>query len=59
MVVAILNLIFVGHVHIIPDEVLGDYYTRTKARLCNLENVHKWFFGRKSGTKFDIKGKSI
>jgi hypothetical protein len=41
LVVAILNLIFVGHVPLELDEVLGDYYPRKKARLCNLGNVHK------------------
>ena len=33
MVVAIVNLIFVGHVTLEADEVLGDYYPRTKARI--------------------------
>lgn len=33
MVVAIINLIFVGHVPLEPDEVLGDYYPHTKAQI--------------------------
>ena len=32
MVVVILNLIFVGHVTLEKDELLGNYCSRTKAR---------------------------
>ena len=57
MVVAIVNLIFVGHVTLEADEVLGDYYPRTKHELCNLGNIQKLAmlidFIRNSGTKFD------
>jgi hypothetical protein len=31
--VANLNLIFVGRIPLEPDEVLGDYYPRTKPRI--------------------------
>jgi hypothetical protein len=33
MVVITLNLTFVGYVSLEPDEVLGDYYPRTKVRI--------------------------
>jgi hypothetical protein len=33
MVVAILSFIIIGHIPLEPDEVLGDYYPRTKARV--------------------------
>jgi hypothetical protein len=64
MVVAILNLIFVGQVPLEQDEVLGDIIHVRKHGLCNLGNVHKRAmlidFMRNSGTKLIIqKGRSI
>jgi hypothetical protein len=49
MVVAILNLIFVGHVTLETDEMHGDYYPGTKARImyswnCSQTGYANWFY---------------